>query len=58
MLRPELQVWLLPPLFAKQMSGLGEGIGIPGPRIPPGACQPIFKVARSLQTRILRQVFN
>ena len=33
--RLELQVPLLPPLLVKQMSGLGEGIVIPGPRIPP-----------------------
>ena len=26
----------------------------PGPRIPPGACQPIFMFARSLQKRVLQ----
>ena len=31
-----------------------RGGGVPGPRIRPGACQPIFEFARSLQKRVFR----
>ena len=31
---------------------------VPGPRIPPGACQPIFMFARSLQKRVFCNKFR
>ena len=34
------------------------GEGGPGPRITPGACQLIFKVARSLQKRVFCDNFK
>ena len=34
------------------------GEGGPGPRITPGACQLIFKVARSLQKRVNVSIFR
>ena len=43
--------------FITFTSGVGLGWG-PGPRIPPGACQPIYMFARSLQKRVLREKFQ
>ena len=55
-----LTPWIRPTLYPatlNQQALLNFSV-IPGPRIPPGACQPIFMFARSLQKRVFCDKFR